>query len=127
MELEVSTEETKAGVITVKPKGTVNSDTCDVLDKAVSKALSKSIKTFVIDMSEVKYISSAGVGVITKTKATSAKVGADFAMTNLQPQVKKVFEIIRLLPALNVFASTAELDEYLEKVQRAITDEGIEL
>jgi len=127
MELEVSTEETKAGVLTVKPKGNVNSDTCDILDKAISGALSKSIKTLVIDMSEVKFISSAGVGLITKTKTTAAKHGADFAMTSLQPQVKKVFEIIRLLPVLNVFQSTAELDEYLDKVQRAITDGDLEL
>jgi len=127
MELEVRTEETKAGVITVKPKGTVNSDTCNILDKAISNTLSKSIKTLVIDMSEVKFISSAGVGVIIKTKATSAKYGADFAMTNLQPQVKKVFEIIGLLPALNVFESTEELDEYLEKIQHAIIDGDLEL
>jgi len=48
-------------------------------------------------------------------------------MMNLQPQVKKAFEIMNLIPNLNVFEDEKELDEYLAKVQQRITDgdEGI--
>ena len=37
---------------------------------------------------------------------------------NLQPQVKKIFEIINALPSMDVFASVAELDAYLDAMQR---------
>ena len=45
-------------------------------------------------------------------------------MINVQPQVKKVFEIMQLGPVLNVFESVQELDEYLEKIQDRIVEEG---
>ncbi len=74
-------------------------------------------------MEGVAFLSSAGVGAIAKAKTTLNRKEADLAMINLQPQIKKVFEIIRLLPSFNVFESVRELDEYLAKVQKNITDE----
>ena len=74
-------------------------------------------------MAQVDFITSSGVGTITKAKKTLDQRGADLAMINLQPQVQKVFEIMDLLPTLNVFENTEELDEYLTRVQRRITGE----
>jgi hypothetical protein len=36
---------------------------------------------------------------------------------NLQPQIKKVFDILNALPSLKVFASIQELDGYLDAMQ----------
>jgi anti-anti-sigma regulatory factor len=58
-----------------------------------------------------------------KAKTSLAKRGGDLVLANLQPQVEKVFEIVRLLPTLGVFQNQQELDEYLEKIQRRITEE----
>ncbi len=44
-------------------------------------------------------------------------------MTNLQPQVAKVLEIMRLVPVLGVFQGREELDEYLGRIQRRMTGE----
>ncbi len=96
------------------------------LDNEITNAFERDIKTLVIDMSSVKFISSAGIGVIFKAKTTATRKDANFAMINLQPQVEKVFEIMRILPTLNVFESVEELDEYLGKVQRKITDGDLE-
>jgi hypothetical protein len=42
---------------------------------------------------------------------------------NLQPQIKKVFDILNALPSLKVFASIQELDGYLDAMQtRAQSD-----
>jgi anti-anti-sigma regulatory factor len=46
--------------------------------------------------------------------------GGEFAMTNLQPQIRKVFEIIMALPSLNVFESVADLDRYLTGIQKKV-------
>ena len=75
-------------------------------------------------MKEVSFISSAGVGIIIKAQTTLRKKKGDLVMMNMQDQVKKVFEIIRMLPALNVFESVEELDAYLAKVQKRIVEEG---
>jgi len=38
---------------------------------------------------------------------------------NLQPQIKKVFDILQAIPTLKVFASIEELDNYLDVMQKA--------
>jgi hypothetical protein len=37
---------------------------------------------------------------------------------NLQPQIKKVFDIINAFPSMQIFASIEELDEYLDAMQK---------
>lgn len=106
--------------------GSINSDTADILDAEIARLLDNAISTLVLDFSDITYISSAGVGVIMKAKTSLTRRKGDLAMINLQPQVKKVFEIIRLLPALNVFESVEELDEYLGKIQQSVIDEDSE-
>jgi anti-anti-sigma factor len=71
-------------------------------------------------MAGVDFITSRGVSTIAKTKTSLTERGGDLALMNVQPQVRKAFEILCLLPELNVFADRDELDEYLGKVQRKI-------
>ena len=40
--------------------------------------------------------------------------------TNLQPQIKKVFDILQAIPTLKVFANLQELDEYLDLMQKKV-------
>jgi hypothetical protein len=38
---------------------------------------------------------------------------------HLQPQIRKVFDILNALPTLQVFTSIQELDAYLDAMQKA--------
>lgn len=49
---------------------------------------------------------------------TSGGIGELFRMTNLQPQIQKVLAIVKALPGTALFASEAEMDEYLAAMQR---------
>ena len=46
-------------------------------------------------------------------------VGA-LLLVNVQPGVQKVFDIVKALPAQSVFKSVAELDQYLDYMQRKV-------
>ena len=37
---------------------------------------------------------------------------------NLQPQIQKVFDILKAIPTLKVFANIRELDQYLDLMQK---------
>jgi anti-anti-sigma factor len=121
MALTIRTRQTKTGVITLTPKGSIDTETCEILDKTMGRILTEPVKALVLDMEGVDLITSAGIGTIMKAKTSLARKGGDLVLTNLQPQVEKVFEIVRLLPTLGVFQNQKELDEYLEKIQRRIT------
>ena len=43
---------------------------------------------------------------------------------NLQPQIEKVFEIIKALPDQRIFKDIEELDRYLDRMQKKVIKEG---
>jgi anti-anti-sigma factor len=122
MTLDIKVKQTQPGVVTVTPAGPINAETHTTLSAELDRLLKEPIKTLVLDMAEVDFISSVGVGLIVKTKTTLTRRNGDLAMINMQQQVKKVFEVIRLLPTLNVFESVKELDDYLARLQQHILD-----
>ena len=126
MGLNIEIEHAKRGMVILSPAGAIDTETCELLNQQIKKVLKRSVTTLVLDMANVEFITSRGVGLIAKTKASLTQKNIDFAIMNLQPQVRKVFEIMCLLPELNVFADRDELDEYLGKVQRKITEDAKE-
>jgi len=79
------------------------------------------------EMSNLKYISSMGIRVLVKTFKALRTRKAMFAMVNLQPQIKKVFDIVATLPMESIFASVKEADEYFDAMQKkALSERRIE-
>ena len=54
-------------------------------------------------------------------KALAARAGK-VLVVNLQPQIRKVFDIVKAVPVSDVFASVAELDAYLDAMQRKVLE-----
>ncbi len=118
MPLAVTITKKQEGVYLVSPVGSFDSYTYTDFDDKVEPILVSPIKVVVLDMSGVTYISSRGLTSIFKTKKIVEENGGSFIMAGLQPQVKEVFEIIKVLPTMKVFASVEELDAYLAKIQK---------
>ena len=102
-------------------EGSLDTNTASQLDHELETILIADAATVVLDLSKLNYISSAGLRIIFKLrKAMKARNGDVFA-TNLQPQVKKVFDIVKAMPLGSLFASIEELDRYLDTIQRQET------
>lgn len=65
----------------------------------------------VLDMKDLDYISSAGLRVIFKAAKQAKADGRRLATANRKPHIDKVFEILKALPDMAVFANDDELDE----------------
>ncbi len=124
MRLTVKVTERTPGIFTFQPEGSIDSNTYSVLENRLDAILEGLTKTIIFDMEGVSYVSSAGIRVIFKAQKALKQRDGHFLMTNLQPQVKKVFEIINALPTLNVFSSIKELDRYLDLMQKKVTGEA---
>jgi anti-sigma B factor antagonist len=119
MALTVSSSEKIPRVFVLCPVGSLDSNTFQVLEKKVEYLLREGqAKLITLDMAGVVYISSMGVRVILKTQKELKQRGGSLVMMNLQPQIKKVFEIINALPSLQIFSSVQEMDAYLTEMQR---------
>ena len=64
---------------------------------------------------------------IVKTRNVLKQKGSDLTMVNIQPQIKRVFDIMQLTPILKVCEDQEELDDYLVKIQNRIIEDGTSL
>jgi anti-sigma B factor antagonist len=99
-------------------KGKLNSEQAHDLDNEIRRLLNEhDFETMILEMKDLELITSTGIGIIIKVKTYLSRQHKELIMLHMQPQVKKVFEIVHLLPALNVFEDKQELDAYLYKIQ----------
>ena len=72
----------------------------------------------IVDLARLDYLSSAGVRSLFKARKGASDAGGQLLLVNPQPQVRKVFDIIKALPSTSVFESQEEMDRYLDAMQR---------
>ena len=118
MALTAQMKEREPGVFVFTPSGSLDTNTYQILEARVDDALRSSPRTIVFDMATLDYISSMGLRVILKTQKNLKQMGGSVVLTNLQPQIEKVFEIVNALPSLTIFKDTDEMDAYLDKMQK---------
>lgn len=122
MPLETSiSDEANAGK-RISISGSLDSNTAPELQQSIDTGIDETVRSIVIDFNKLDFISSAGLRVIFKTKKLMSSCGGKLYLINLQPQIKKVFEIIKALDGMNVFKSRDEMDEYLSDMQNKVKD-----
>jgi anti-sigma B factor antagonist len=123
MSLKVKMMEKSPGVFHIAPVGSIDTATAPILEGEVDRALAASPRAIVFEMAGVEYISSMGVRVVIKTKKELARRGARFAMVEIPPPVRRVFDIIYALPREEIFRNVKELDDYLAAMQKKVREE----
>ena len=100
-------------------RGRLDTLTAPQLDEKMAPLLdAKEVTTLVFQLDALDYVSSAGIRCMIRAHKAITGRGGQVSIVNPQPGVRKVFEIVKALPAENVFASEAELDAYLDAMQR---------
>jgi anti-anti-sigma factor len=122
MALKITVE--KSPTPTLKLVGRLDTDTAPELDSELNKVLaSKGIKRLVFDLSGLDYLSSAGIRCFVRARKAIEPGGGTVAIVNPQAGVRKVLDIVKAIPAKGIFASVAELDEYLDAIQQQVRDQ----
>ncbi len=106
------------GIFVVTAEGSLDTITYNILEEEVDRILDASPSWMVFDLEKLDYISSMGVRVIAKAKKFFKKSEGTVTLLNPQPQIRKVFEIIKALPPEHIFESIEEMDRYLDNIQK---------
>ena len=102
--------------------GRLDTNTAPELDKELDKILAGGrIERLVFDVASLDYLSSAGIRCFIRARKAIEPGGGKVAVVNPQPAVRKVLDIVKALPG-GIFSSTAELDAYLDDMQRQVRD-----
>jgi anti-anti-sigma factor len=118
MSLKVTSREKSPKSFIVSPEGSLDTNTYTILEEKVDLLLDTSPHVIIFDLEKLDYISSMGVRVIARAKKSLKKNGGKVVLLKLQPQISKVFEIVKALPSEQIFESVEELDQYLDAMQK---------
>ena len=128
MSLQIRHQQKAANVVTLFLSGSLDSTTHPLFETELQSILSEypTLKLLILDLHSLEYISSAGIRVTLSAKKKMKALGGQLGLLNLQPQIQKVFDIIKALPSFQIFDSTAELDRYLTAIQKKVMQENRE-
>jgi anti-sigma B factor antagonist len=124
MTLSLHHESSAPDRVVVHVGGRLDAMTYNELDEAMLALLPQVREggTVVVDLAGLEYVSSAGLRSFARIRKTMRARGGHTLLLNPQPQVRKVFDIVKAVPVSEVFTSTQELDAYLDRMQRQITE-----
>ena len=120
MSLNIAVTTKAAGYHQLALEGKLDTETHGQLDAALKKLPVTGARGVRLELSRLSYISSMGLRVVMKLMKDLKAQNAVFQMVNVQPQIKKVFDIAAALPTETVFASVAEADAYLDMMQKKV-------
>ncbi len=92
--LDMTTEKTPTQTV-VRCTGRMTSDTAQALKAAVKPLLSES-KLVVLDLTNVSYMDSSGLGTIVGLWVSAKGAGSQLKLVNLNSRLKELFSITRL-------------------------------
>jgi anti-sigma B factor antagonist len=103
--------------------GRLDTNTAPQLDQELDSVLhTGDVKHLVFDLSQLEYLSSAGIRCFVRARKVIEPRGGKVAIVNPQPAVRKVLDIVKAMPSTGIFGSVAELDEYLDAMQKQVRD-----
>ena len=121
MSLKIQIQEGRPFTQTVALVGRLDTETAPSLDAELQRVLATQVKVIVFDLSGLDYISSAGLGALFRARKAMKARSGEALLVNPQPQVQKVFDIVKAVDVKAIFRDVAELDEYLDEMQRRVT------
>ncbi len=117
MMFQVKIAQRDPGVYTVAVYGALDAETHEKFIRDLNPLFMKTFKVVILDLGGVNYVSSLGIGAVFKVTQMAKARGATAVLTNLQPKIQKVFDIVKALPGA-IFKNIAEADEYIDSLQK---------
>jgi anti-sigma B factor antagonist len=74
-----------------------------ILRETVDELLAENWKKILLNLSQVSFMDSAGVGELVASLRTARKLGADLKLLNVNDKVRSTLYVARLLPIFELF------------------------
>jgi anti-sigma B factor antagonist len=114
MQLKLATR-TKDGILVVDCSGRiVFGEESSLLRDSVKKAISENNRV-VLNLGEVNYIDSGGLGTLVALCATAQNAGGTIKLANLTKRVGDLLQVTKLLTVFDVYNSEAEAIDSFRK------------
>jgi anti-anti-sigma factor len=127
MSLEIQIDAAEGARAQVRIRGRLDGSNHQELDRQLLPLLEDpTLLHLVLDLQALDYISSAGLRSIFRARKALGQRDGRVLVVNPQPQVQKVFDIVKAVPVREIFRSVEELDGYLDRIQEKALDPDAE-
>ena len=114
--LSVTASEERAGLFIIHPIGSLNTITYPILKKEIEWIFESKPEIILFDMKQVNYVNLRGLRVILRTIIEMNERSGQVYLTNLQPEIKQMFEIMNSALPEGVFESRKRWENYLDAI-----------
>ena len=110
MSLKIQTVGSEQGVLTLSLEGRLDSETAPSLDAELSTRLVPEVRTLVLDLAQLEYVSSAGLRSLFSARVAMSEQQGSLFLVCPQPAVRRVLDLVRIVEPQSVLDSAEELD-----------------
>ncbi len=93
----------RPGASSLRLSGFLDAHTAPSLDRAIQDLVDNGCSRIVLNLAELDYISSAGLGVFMSYVEPLRAQGGDLKISNLMPRVQRVFDIVGFERIFDIF------------------------
>ncbi len=99
-------------VVILYLKGRLDALSAQDLKNIVKKSVNSNNRFFIIDLSEIDFIDSSGLGSLISSLRFVTRVGGDIFISNPNKSIKYILDITRLTKVFNIFNSIQDALKY---------------
>lgn len=104
--MEIITREVESvGVVILDIKGEIDLYNAPEIKDTIKNQIDSGKKKIIINLKEVSYIDSSGIGALISSLSNLKKVGGGLKILHVYDSVKKVFELTKLTSFFEIFDS----------------------
>ena len=97
------------GIVVLEPKGKImGGPDATVLREAVYEYVNQNKKRIVIDLKEVDWMNSTGLGILISCLTTLRNAGGELRLSNVTQKIKSLLTITKLVTIFESFESTEQ-------------------
>jgi anti-anti-sigma factor len=98
----------------IEPAGVLDSNRGNQLRQEISTAVASGAKNILVDLQQVSFMDSSGLGALVSSLKTARSAGAEFYVCSVADQVQMLFEMTHMN---RVFQILADQNEFRAKFQ----------
>jgi len=115
-------QEKKGQVLIVGPVGQLDTRTSHDFEKKIVELLGSGERRFVIDLSQLEYVSSAGLRVLLLLAKKLDAMEGELVLSGMNAQVREVFDVAGFTGIFTILPTEADAMEKLSSGSKSITD-----
>ena len=95
-------------IVSVKLSGELTAFQCDYVFKCIEKQVKQGITKLIIDCNDLRYISSAGLGMLMRVHTRMKKLGGDVKLARVQGTIAKMIHLVGMNKVIQLYPTIDE-------------------